>query len=152
MYKGGQGVQVPCPHTISIFMCCLCEPDPTAPEAHAAVQLLPTSLQLYPGLCFSLSFIYILNIEISFTEEITLTTNLGREFPVVKILDRTCNEWLQAKDNGTYGQNLWQPSIPHLPGIWQLFQFRRVRIYSLWKRAVIPLFCYSANQFLCISF
>lgn len=58
-------------------------------EAHAAVQLLPTSLQLHPGLGFSLSFIYILNLEIFFPEEITLTANLGREFPVVKILGRT---------------------------------------------------------------
>lgn len=73
-------------------------------EAPATVQLLPIPLQLHPALCFSLSFIYVLNIEIFSTKEITLTANLDRGFPVVKILGTIGNEWLYAKDNGTYGQ------------------------------------------------
>lgn len=87
--------------------------------------------------------------DISFIEEIILIANRGRGFPVVKIWGRTCNEWwwdLQAEDF------LHQPSIPHLSETWQLLQFRRVRIYTLWDGALISLFCYSANHFPCISF
>lgn len=58
-------------------------------EAQVAIQLLPNSLHLHPGLALSLSFIYILNPEIFFPKEITLSANLGWEFPVFKMLDRT---------------------------------------------------------------
>lgn len=143
MYEGGQGVQAPHPHTSSISKCCLVWfwPHITAP-----LTILPTSLQLHPGLQ---GFIYILNIEISFIEEITLTASRGRGFPVVKILGRACNEWrwdLWAEDF------LQQPSIPHLSEIGQLLQFRRVRMHTLWNGALISLFCHSANHFPCTSF
>lgn len=67
--------KAPHPHTISISMCCLCDSGPTASRGSWSP---PTSLQLHPGLQRS---IYILNIEISFSEEITLTVTRGRGFP-----------------------------------------------------------------------
>lgn len=129
-----------------------------------------------PG--FFIDIFFSLYIEISFSEETTLTASLDRVFPVVKVFGRikSCcctvpqflflykgngifgrhtgsnNKWLHAKYTEIYGQRTSCDSQALL--IHQEYDncsSPGAWINSLRQSAIISLICCSANHFPCIS-